>query len=734
MKKTDDNNSRQPDLTAALSITGKRPELLAPAGELAGVIGAINAGADAVYLGAEAFSARAYAKNLSSEELIEALDYAHAFDRKIYLACNILLRDHELERIPKILDPLYEQGLDGIIVQDLGLLSFLHKRYPALPLHASTQMSILTAEGAEWLKRMQVSRVVPGRELSLKELKLFKARGIEVECFIHGAMCYSYSGRCLLSSFAGGRSGNRGRCAGPCRQPYRYQKGQACYPLSLKDMWSLHNIGELIDAGIDSFKIEGRMKAPEYTAGVTAVYRKYIDQYLQNGQIHVSPKDEKRLEDLYLRSGKQEGYLHQHNGKDMVSVTSPAYGKVSEEEKKRVSEKYLAEKKAIPVEMHARIFVGEPLQLTVQAKGQKVIQKGAPADAASKRAMSSEQFAEKFSKTGGTLFSVSDCYADTDDLSFVPVSALNDLRRNALDKLKKKLLPYRADLQAGQLPVSEFEKSRGNITPVLRIGLRQTAALQEVLACSEVEGVILDTDLFAENAEALCRQISSSGKKMYLRLPAIIREKDVKTVRECLAAAVHYDMEGIYVNGVDALAIAEDVCPDRNRIGDAGFYVFNQQTEQVALKYLSGYTVSLEKSGKEYRNLAAPERAECVIYGYLPVMYSANCVMKTLNGCDRTSGVYEIADEKGHVFPIIPEHRYCYNTMYNCVPLSLHAELPELREQERAGVYRLEFTIEDRTEIRQILKAYCGLWSKGEWNRPFAAGQTTRGHFLRGAE
>ena len=734
MKKTDDKYTRQPGLTAALSITGKHPELLAPAGELTGVIGAINAGADAVYLGAEAFSARAYAKNLNPEELLQALDYAHAFNRRIYLACNILLRDAELERIPEILDPLYEHGLDGIIVQDLGLLSFLYRRYPSLALHASTQMSILTADGAKWLEKMHVNRVVPGRELSLNELKAFKERGIEVECFIHGAMCYSYSGRCLLSSFAGGRSGNRGRCAGPCRQPYRYASGKSCYPLSLKDMWSLHRIGELIDAGIDSFKIEGRMKAPEYTAGVTAVYRKYIDEYLQNGKISVSPKDEKRLEDLYLRSGKQEGYLHQHNGKDMVSLSSPAYGKVSEEEKKRVSEKYLAVKHTIPVKMQARIFVGEPLQLTVEAKGQKVTQKGAPAEAATKKPMSSEQFAEKLSKTGGTLFAVSECPVDTDDLSFVPVSVLNDLRRNALERLQKKLLPYRKDLQAEQLPKAETEYRRKEFTSVLRIGLRQTTALPEVLSCEEAEGVILNMDVFAKQAAALQEQIQNAGKKLYLRLPEILREKDAQKVKEQLASMSRYAVDGIYVNGVDALAIAEDVLPKVSRIGDAGFYVFNQQAEQMVLKHLCGYTISLEKAGKEYSSLTAPEKAECVVYGYLPVMYSANCVLKTLKGCDRKAGVYEIADEKGHVFPILPDHRYCYNTMYNCVPLSLHAELPALRERKQAGVFRLEFTIEEKAQIVSTLQAFGRLWSFGTWDPPFAAAQTTRGHFLRGAE
>ncbi len=742
MKKTDDNIeqkiTRQPDPTAALSITKKKPELLAPAGELAGVIGAINAGADAVYLGAEAFSARAYAKNLNAAELSEALSYAHAFGRKVYLACNILLRDNEMAQVADILDPLYEQGLDGIIVQDLGLLAFLHERYPSLPLHASTQMSVLSADGAIWLERLHVSRVVPGRELSYEELKAFKARGIEVECFIHGAMCYSYSGRCLLSSFAGGRSGNRGRCAGPCRQQYRMDGGKPQYALSLKDMWSLHEIGALIDAGIDSFKIEGRMKAPEYTAGVTAVYRKYIDLYLQNGSYQVSPKDEKKLEDLYLRSGKQEGYLRQHNGKNMVSLSNPAYGKVSEEEKQKVFQKYLAEKQTVPVKMQARVYAGEPVQIKVSANDGVVTVKGAPAEAAQNKAMTEEQFAAKLSKTGGTIFSLTECNVDTDQNAFVPVGQLNELRRNALAQLQEKLYPKRTDLQTAQTPESLWQNNISTdtqITPVLRVGLKNTDTLNELLQMNAVEGVILDLDVFAESdSKVLTDQVHRFGKQLYLRLPEILRQKDSDRIKTRLKTAANYAIDGVYVNGIDALGAAEGLFTKEKLHGDTGLYVFNRNTQQILSDYAEHFTISSEWSGKEYRNITDPEKAECVIYGYQPVMYSANCVLNTLKGCDRKAGVYTIRDEKGHSFPILPNHRYCYNVMYNCLPLSLHAELPALRSRGQAAVYRLEFTVEEKKEVLRVAGAFADLWENGSANLPFANGQTTRGHWARGAE
>ncbi len=256
-------------------------ELLAPAGDYACFMAAINAGADAVYLGGTKFGARAYANNFSQDEIAEALRVAHLFHRKIYLTVNTLVKESEMPELVPYIAPLYEAGLDGVIVQDIGVLKVLREHFPALALHASTQMTVTGVYGAQFVKSLGVSRVVPARELSLDEIRDIKEEtGLEVECFIHGAMCYAYSGQCLFSSILGGRSGNRGRCAGPCRLPYTDENKKQLYPLSLKDMYTLPMIPKLIEAGIDSFKIEGRMKKPEYVAGVTAVYRKYIDQYL----------------------------------------------------------------------------------------------------------------------------------------------------------------------------------------------------------------------------------------------------------------------------------------------------------------------------------------------------------------------------------------------------------------------------------------------------------------------
>ena len=312
----------------------KRPELLAPAGELNSVYGAINAGADAVYLGAPNFSARAYAKNLTEEEIIQAIRYAHLFGKKIYLALNILLKESELAKALEMLRPLYREGLDAVIVQDLGLLSLIAKNYPQMEIHASTQMAVLSAEGIAFLKENNVTRVVPGRELSASEIKECRKAGLELECFIHGAMCYSYSGKCLFSSIAGGRSGNRGRCAGPCRKPYSVNGQKMCYPISMKDMCAVDQISQLVEAGVDSFKIEGRMKSPEYSTGVVAVYRKAIDSYMETKKTELSQRDRDVLKSLYIRSKVQEGYLNKHNGSDMITINTPSYAGVGRDKRR----------------------------------------------------------------------------------------------------------------------------------------------------------------------------------------------------------------------------------------------------------------------------------------------------------------------------------------------------------------------------------------------------------------
>ena len=338
------------------------PELLSPAGDMECLMGAINAGADAVYLGGGRFGARAYAKNFTDEELKNALVYAHLSGVKLYLTVNTLMRQSELSELLSWLSPFYEQGLDGVIVQDLGLFSLLKKHFPELSLHASTQMAITGHYGCEALRKMGASRVVPARELTLEELALLRQNtAVELEVFIHGAMCYSFSGLCLFSSMRGGRSGNRGRCAGPCRQPYRlmpfaedpiasaeepgrHQHAsllQEKYYLSMKDLCALPLLPKLVEIGVDSLKIEGRMKSAEYVAGVTAVYRKYLDLIRAGEKWQVSEEDMALLAGLYLRTGFSTGFLEKRNSTHMVTIGKPGYGAGNAEKQEQIRKRYL---------------------------------------------------------------------------------------------------------------------------------------------------------------------------------------------------------------------------------------------------------------------------------------------------------------------------------------------------------------------------------------------------------
>ena len=308
-----------------------RVELLAPAGNFHALKGAIMAGADAVYLGGALYGARAYADNFTQEEICAGIHLSHVFGKKIYLTVNTLVKEKELDGLYHFLLPFYDEGLDGVIVQDLGAMRYIRDHFPNLALHASTQMTLTGRFGVSMVKEEGISRIVPARELSLEEMKKIKSEtGVEIEAFIHGAMCYCYSGQCLLSSMLGGRSGNRGRCAQPCRLPYETSTDGQCYPLSMRDMCTIDLLPELIEAGIDSFKIEGRMKKPAYAAGVTAIYRKYIDLYYQDKEhYHVSKKDRELLHALYIRSETGNGYYHRHNGKEMITLYSPSYSETN---------------------------------------------------------------------------------------------------------------------------------------------------------------------------------------------------------------------------------------------------------------------------------------------------------------------------------------------------------------------------------------------------------------------
>lgn len=425
-----------------------KPELLAPAGKMECLVAAINAGADAVYLAGQEFGARASAQNFTEEELIKGLDLAHLHGKKIYLTLNTLIKEREWNRLDAFLRPLYDAKLDGVIVQDLGLISFLKDNFPNLEIHASTQMTVTGVYGTEFLKKNGIVRVVPARELSLNEIKDIKEKtGVEIECFIHGAMCYCYSGQCLFSSYLGGRSGNRGRCAQPCRLSYtvgygnKYiKKEDVQYPLSLKDMCTITCIDKLIEAGIDSFKIEGRLKSPEYVAGVTSIYRKYIDQYFDEGRIKVDKKDVDILSKLYMRSQLSEGYYFRHNSDEMITKLNPSYNESNEDINNIIKEQYLKPVEKIKVYGVVTLVPGEAASIILKCNEAVIYCDGETVLEAQNRPLTEDDVVKQLMKTGESLFEFEKIEVQMEDNCFMPVKCLNELRRNAFESLKEAVI------------------------------------------------------------------------------------------------------------------------------------------------------------------------------------------------------------------------------------------------------------------------------------------------------
>ncbi len=437
-----------------------RPELLSPAGNMEMFYAAVSAGADAVYAGLKQFGARAFAGNFTLEEMREAIDYAHLFNIKTYLTLNILIKDGELDVVLSCLRPLYKAGLDAVIIQDIGLISLIKNEFPELDIHISTQAFVTGPCGAELLRKMGVKRVVAARELSVSELKSIKKTGIEVECFIHGAMCYSYSGLCLMSSFLGGRSGNRGRCAGPCRQPYSvitpegkelFKGSEGAYILSMKDLCAFTALPKLMEEGIDSFKIEGRMKSAEYVYGVTGIYRKYIDAWLsgrktlkeeQRGEKGSGNYDEdlRELKSIYSRGESTLSYLTGKKDGTMVTINKGGY-------KRSLPENKAINMRTRPVFLRAELIAGKPVRLYLKSGNAERIVEGEVIQRAQSRPVTVSEIEKQLRKSGGTGFHIESLETAGEEDIFIPVSALNELRRRGLYELKEEILSvYRRSL------------------------------------------------------------------------------------------------------------------------------------------------------------------------------------------------------------------------------------------------------------------------------------------------
>lgn len=740
-------------------------ELLAPAGNYEALTGALSAGADAIYLGGSAFGARAYADNFSREEICEGIRYAHALQKKIYLTVNTLVKEREFPALYQFLVPFYEAGLDAVIVQDLGAFLFIRDHFPGLSLHVSTQMTITGPYGAKLLKSLGASRIVPARELSLQEIVTMKRTAdIEVETFIHGAMCYCYSGQCLFSSILGGRSGNRGRCAQPCRLPFQINGGREEYPLSMKDMCTIHLIPKLMDAGIDSFKIEGRMKKPEYAAGVTAIYRKYMDLYTalkregKEAQYAVTKEDIQKLKSLYLRSGLSEGYYEKHNGREMITISSPSYNGADENLLMEVRKQYIEKPVLKRVSLSARFQTGEKASLTVTDGTLTASVEGDTVDKAKNRPLIEEQIIEQLRKSGGTFFEITGIQVDMDPDIFIPVGRLNQLRRDALQAFEilllkdisgkvRQALPYEKKSLPGKSAFQNVKKTKEEKADSIsaertqiHVLVTQKEQLQAVCSlCQKKQTKVsrlyvelpLMKDPSVEELLSGCRE--ATGREIYLALPYVSRQTCDRECRELIELTKQRGIDGCLVRNMETLSCLLEMNYTGHIVTDSGLYLWNSRSFAAFQKYAEESYLPLELNGKELRTLiqnADIRKPSLQIYGRFPMMISAGCLQKTSGKCTHVPGYLTLTDRYRKTFPVYHECSSCYNILYNSVPLSLHSLLMNGAFPVAAG--RLDFTTETAKETERILAYFTALVG-GESRQPFYQDFTT-GHYKRGVE
>ena len=798
-----------------------RVEILAPAGSKECLKAAIAAGADAVYTGGALFGARAYAHNLTEEELLEAIDYVHLHGRRLYLTVNTLIKDREMEKqMYDYLLPYYRQGLDAVIVQDIGLFRFIRKHFPDLPIHASTQMTLTGVDGAKFLEKEGAQRIVTSRELSMAEVKkIADETELEIESFVHGALCYCYSGQCLFSSFIGGRSGNRGQCAQPCRLLYRTPEAKRPqYLLSLKDICTLELIPEMIESGIYSFKIEGRMKKPEYAAAVAFQYRKYADLYLKYYEecpaeedpaayamkkYRVREEDRQMLLDLYNRGGFHTGYYHTQNGREMISLNRPNHAgvpavKVLAKKGRNVTAKALTDlypqdiielpmrkgrekadnytckdavRKGMNVQIPVfadtpfkrdeiwmrtrnstlidtlreefvngkikericgtfRLYPQEAATLTVKCRDAEITVTGEKAQEALSQPMSRERIEKQLRKTGNTEFEFSFLKVEIGEKVFLPMQSLNELRREALETLEKVICEkYRRsgevkDPEEDTIELSMEEEVLSGWTASVR-----TAEQMEVILEEEAIGrIYADCTMFPRIWEKdsyveWITKVHAAGKEIYLVMPYIFRERTRKQYEAAYNRIFGAGWDGILIANYESFAFLKEHGYTGRIMTDYNLYEFNQESRKFwKEKGVFEFTAPVELTERELQDLRVKD-GEVIVYGYLPMMISAGCIQKTTRGCLKKSGQTTITDRYRNPFVVKNECDYCYNILYNYVPLYLGDRMEEVY-QIGPGRIRLMFTTERQQEVRQILSAYFegkelpeGTYTRGHWKR-----------------
>ena len=699
-------------------------ELLAPAGNLEILKGVIESGADAVYVGGSMFGARAYANNFTEEELLEAIDFAHLRGVKVYLTVNTLIKNSEFSKLYDYLLVYYKRGLDAVIVQDIGVVKAIHEYFPSMEIHTSTQMTVTGADGVRFLSQFGVTRVVMAREVSLAEMKrIHEETGMELEAFVHGALCYSYSGQCLFSSILGGRSGNRGRCAQPCRLPYTVEGKKDEFILSLKDMCGIKALDKLHDAGVYSLKIEGRMKQLEYACGVVKYYRSYIDSMKP-----VSDADYDRIKALGNRCGFTDRYYYDHNGSDMVTYVKPNFVSNAAEPS--------PEKRKLSIEGELVLRESEPGSLTVKRGDVTYKASIEPVSAALKAPLDKKAAIDRINKTGDTDFEFSHIKAQIGENVFVPNGALNKLRRDAISGLCDKLLKkyYRNDARYADISsmceLPEHVVKSDAVHEDGAVNAKDYTAICSCMTRTQLDTLIsydcfdvfyLDFDMYDRNTliqqfadDVKC--LTKRNKKVYLMLPTIFRADSSDYFVSIAKELDKVSFEGFVVKNYEELYLTENLFTGKKVILDHNMYTFNDVSRSVFFEHgVSGDTVPLELNSKEimHRNNIG---SQMIVYGYYPLMTTANCVHKNTKGCDKKQKLIYLKDRYNKSFAVCNNCKECYNTIYNSLPTMLTKNISKLKE---AGIrsFRYSFTIETPKQIKAVMDDKVAEYTNGHYKR-----------------
>ncbi len=801
-----------------------KPELLAPAGSKESVYAAVNNGADAVYLGGKNFGARAFADNFTDEDIEEIIDYCHLRGVKVYVTVNTLYKEKEVKDVMNFVGRLYAAGVDAVIVQDLGTAMLVKENYPKLGLHASTQLTANNVEDVKFLKNKGFDKVVLSRELSLDEIRKIKSEvDIEIEVFIHGALCVSYSGQCIMSSMLGGRSGNRGRCAQICRLPFTlhngYKKVGAGHLLSPKDIETLEFLPELIEAGIDSFKIEGRMKNPEYVAGTTGVYRKYIDEYFENKENYdVNNTDKKVLTQLFNRGGFTNGYFNIHSGNDMMCPERPktwglmagfvdSYNKKQGKAVIRTREPfvpgdgieiwtrtephvgtniskpskageyitvningdinkndpvYKTNDKALrdalnktwekntrtkEISMEFNGFIDKPMTLKVwDNDGNMVFVEGSVVEAAIGKSGTAEAIAERLKKTGGTPFNAENVFVNIDDNIFMLVSALNELRRNAIDELEKKIVAsYKNSL--GKLFKGENVVTESTREKKLTITVNTYSQLLASSYYKNVEAIYFELNReLMDNLDECIAVCHEKEIKFFVALPRIYREYSKKIYGDFIEKLTASSIDGFLIRSYGQ----KEIIGDKPFVVDYNLNIFNSSSlNEWAKEGAERACLSPELNLTEIKQFANGG-CECIGYGYMPLMVTHQCPIGNFDGDKKdhmycknrgTSDVYTLKDRKDEEFRIFTDCENCVAYILNGRPLSILKHYDEIAYNP-CGFIRLIFTTEDAKRTDIIVRAFDKLAGGGETYydevksavRLLSELGATKGHYFRGVE